>query len=304
MAMKKEWKRITLCLTSLLLALLFSTACVQAAEMKCYHWQEDPAVKAGGAWFRSVYERPEDDSPWITKIEMSKKSAKSGFKTIISEDSLNGGFATDGKTVYYMRKNLLKTYSVKTGKMAVVKNLKRQQGVYYEFHGVYNNKIWLIARTERFGGQALYSYNLKTKKFKTEMKNFLCYNAAAPMRYVLFSPGRTKSKTKAGATYKLQVFDKKTGKVKTLSKKAYPWWYAAGGGGTKEYSTMGKWIAYGEFNKKKNAWQVIEYKFQNGKTYVLKTLKKGEKLTSIMWAGTSIAYRIDGEEESHFIKAK
>ena len=303
--MKKGWKAL---LTLFAIVLCFaSVISVDAATFKSYHWSEDPAIKAGGAWFRSTMTHDEGSDIWRTAIEMSKKSKKTGFVPIIQGDNLDGGFVTDGKTVYYLQAGVFKSFEVKTKKSKVVKKLPKATGIYYDLHGVHDSKIWIMGRKAKYGVPALYSYNLKTKKFKTEKKNFLCFNAAALTRYLLISEGRTELKTKSGSTYKLKVYDKVTGESTLLTKKGIIWGYASGGGG---YESMGKWIAYGEFNNDKNAWQVKEYKFSNKKTYVLKTLKKKEKLSSLMWMGTGVRYYLASDKEgdawkdSRVLKAK
>lgn len=288
--MKKGWKHLLWCMAVAVFALLVSTAGVfAAASVKTYHWAGDPAIKVGGAWFRSDYVRDEETYEFLsTKIERSTTSSKKGFKTVIEGDGLKDGFATDGKTLYYIQSNVFMSLNLKNAKTTVIKKLKPAKETYYEFHGYFDGKIWLICRKEKYGVPLLCSYNPKTKKFKTEKKNFLCFNPAAASRYLLISEGRTELKKAADATYKLKVYDKKTGKATLLAKKAYPWGYASGGG---DYSSMGKWVAYVEYNKTKKVWQIKEYKFKNKKTYVLKTMKKGQR-PSIMWLGDGVRYAL------------
>ena len=104
---------------------------------------------------------------------------------------------------------------------------------------------------------------------------------------------------------KLKVYDKKTGKSKVISKKAIPWRHFAGG----SYDTMAKYFIYGEYNKSKKVWEIKEYKFSKKKTYVLKKLKKGEKLTSVLYMGSFIRYGLATDpqgywDDSRIVKAK
>ncbi len=309
--MKKELKRILICFTAAALFLMLSAVSLQAASVKAYHWADDPAVKTGGAWFRCAthWDTVDGEEILFYSIEMSKTSPTTGFTTLIESADLNGGFATDGKTIYYLEKNLFKSYVIKTGKTKVIKKLKAADGIYYEFHGFFKKKIWLIARERVCIAPALYSYNPKTKKFKTEKKKFLCFTAAAPTRYMVIVEKKAALSEKAGATYKLKVYDKNTGKSTLITKKGIPVRSAAGGGGTSEYAGMGKKFAYGEYNKKKKAWQIKEYKTDKKKTYVLKTLKKGEKLVGILWLGDRVHYYLSTDEggafnADHMVKLK
>ena len=292
--MKKGWKRISLCLAAMVFALLMSAVGVHAAaSVKTNQWADMPAVKAGGAWFRSMMILDEETFVLTgMKIEMSKTSSKKNFKTLIEGAELSGSFATDGKTLYFLQSNVLMSLDIKTAATKVIKKLKAPNGRYYEFHGFFNNKIWLLGRTRKYGAPVLYSYNPKTKKFKTEKKNFLCFNAASPSRYLVISEGRTELKTKKNATYTLKLFDKKKGKTTLLVKKAIPWGYASGG----SYDTMAKWFVYGAYNKSKKAWQIKEYKFKNKKTYVLKTLKKGQ-IPGILYLGTGVRYSLSTDPQ-------
>ena len=294
--MRNYWKRITVSLCTVFISLLVLTVGVHAATFVTYRWSSEPAVKAGNAWFRSTSVYDEKTDEWNNAIEMSRESAKKGFVPILTGEGLEGDFVTDGKTLYFQQSNTLKQYSIKNKKISTIKKIKASANIYFDFHGYYNKKIWLLGRSEKFGAPVLYSYKPKTKKFKTEKKNFLCFNAAATSRYLLICEGRAKLKTAAGATYKLKVYDKKTGKTKLLTKKgtfcAYP-----SGGSARDYEIMGKCAVYGEYSKAKKAWQIKEYKFSKKKTYVLKTLKKSEKLTGLMWFVSSVRYYLPDSKE-------
>ena len=304
--MKERCKKVLMCLAAVLMTLLISAVGVQAATVKTVQWSDEPAVKVGGAWYRSVFNYNEETGESGITIDRSTVSATTGFKPIISGKDLGGGFAVDGKKVYFLQKNVLKAYAIKTGKITTVKKLKSGNDVYYNFNGYYNKKIWLLGRVEKCGVQTLLSLNPKTGKVKTEKKKFLCFNPAAPTRYLVISEGRTKLSTKTGATYKLKVYDKKTGKTKTICKKARPWWWASGGG----YDTMSKYTIYGEYNKKKKIWEIKEYKFSKKKTYVLKKLKKGEQLYSLLYWGNGVRYGLKTDpltgvwDDSRIVKAK
>ena len=305
--MGKRWKRTITFLTVAASVFMMSTVGAQAAGQKNYHWPDDPAVKAGGAWFRMTMNYEESTDDWIRQIEMSKTSAKAGFVPVITEADLSSGFATDGKMIYYIASNTFKSYTVKTGEIKTIKQIKVPSDAYIEFTGYFNKKIWMLARKEKFGAPALFSYQPAKKKFKTEKKNFLCFNAAAVSRYMVISEGRTSLKT--DGSYKLKVFDKNTGKSTVIAKKGVAWGYASGGGGTSDYASMGKWFMYGELNKKKNTWEIKEYKFSNKKTYIRKSLKKNEKLSGLMWVGKGVLYYLSTDEgmaydESRLVKAK
>ena len=186
-----------------------------------------------------------------------------------------------------------------------MKNLKSSDGLYYNFHGYFNKKIWLLGRSEVVGAPILYSINPKTGKVKTEKKKFLSFTSPSPSRYMVICEGKSKPSTKSGATYKLKVYDKKTGKSKVISKKAIPWRHFAGG----SYDTMAKYFIYGEYNKSKKVWEIKEYKFSKKKTYVLKKLKKGEKLTSVLYMASFIRYGLATDpqgywDDSRIVKAK
>ena len=293
--MRNHWKKITVSLCTVFISLLVLTVGVHAASFVTYRWSDEPAVKAGNAWFRSTSDYDEETESYSTRIEMSRESAKKGFAPILTGEGLDGDFITDGTTLYFHESNTLKMYSIKSKKISTVKKLKASAGIYYNFHGYFNKKIWLLGRSEKFGAPILYSYNPKTKKFKTEKKNFLCFNAAATSRYLVICEGKTKRKTAAGATYGLKVYDKNTGKKKLLTKKGIFCAYASGGGGS-FYESMGKCTVYGEYNKAKKVWQIKEYKFSKKKTYVLKSLKKNEKLMGLMWMGSSVRYSLSGDK--------
>ena len=131
----------------------FLSVTVQAA-WRSYLWAGNAPVKAGGKWFRS--ENQEMDGEWGTRIEVSAKSKKSGYKTLVEGSGISNGFVTDGKNVYYLQKNTLKVCAVSSKKKTTLKKLPMPTKTsYYTLGGYFNGKIWFVAREQNFIGKAM-----------------------------------------------------------------------------------------------------------------------------------------------------
>ena len=278
----------------------FLSVTVQAA-WRSYLWAGDAPVKAGGKWFRS--ENQEMDGEWGTRIEVSAKSKKSGYKTILEGKDVGNAFVTDGKNVYYLENNILKVCAVRSKKKTTLKKLPLPtKNSYYTLGGYFNGKIWFVAREEKFIGKAMVSWNVKTRKLKTEKKNFLIWNTPVISRYVVMTTGTKKMKDN-GSLYTLKVLDRNTGKYTTMAKNVRPMVYAAGGA----YDTMAKWFIYGEYDDDSRCWQIKQYTFKTKKTIVLKTLEQGREFASLMYTGSGVAIMEEGSGEfkqENMIKAK
>ena len=58
--MRNHWKKITVSLCTVFISLLVLTIGVHAASFVTYRWSDEPAVKAGNAWFRSIFDYDEE----------------------------------------------------------------------------------------------------------------------------------------------------------------------------------------------------------------------------------------------------
>ena len=296
--MKKRYGRISLCFVLMVIILVMSAGVIHAASWKTTQWTYDEysgtgLVKAGKIWIKSDYVRNDNADTSIYQISKSAKK-KSGYKVLISGKNLNSGFAADGKTIYYLEKNVLKSYTIRTGKIKKVKKLsKPTQTCYFNFSGYYGGKIWFLCRDEKFICHYLMSFDPVTMKFKKQLQNVRVYNAVEDSRYVPYTDLKV---SKTGQYKNLCVYDKKTGESVKVAKSVLPWGYASGGT-EGAASGMRKWFIYGQYDKQKKTWSIVQYTFETGKYDTLLKLKKGKVLTGLMYTGKGVRYTLKGDPQ-------